>query len=98
LPGWSFRHRYVVVTSVYIGGTIEGAMLGWVFSLDGTLFPEPPPGAYVGEPLRLFGDLTRLLLEAGMVGAVIGLVTGLVTGLVLGVPVAKLLGTFSEEG
>ena len=99
LPGRGFWHRYwVVVASVCIGGAIEGAMLGWVFSLDGTLFPEAPPGDYPGGPLLLLADLVRLLLGAGLVGAVLGLVAGLVEGLVLGVPLAKLLGAFWNEG
>jgi hypothetical protein len=98
LPGRDFGHRYgVVVASVCIGGAIEGAMLGWVFSLDGTLFPETP-GTYAGEPLRLLAGLARVLLGAGLVGAVIGLAVGLAVGSVLGVPLAKLLGAFSDEG
>lgn len=51
LPGRGFWHRYrVVVASVCIGGAIEGAMLGFVFSMDGTLFPEPPAGFYAERP------------------------------------------------
>jgi len=89
LPGRGFWRRYgVVAASVCVGGMIEGAMLGWVFSLDGALFPEAPPGAFAADPLGLAG----LLLGAGMVGAVIGLVAGLVEGLVLGLPLATVLG------
>jgi hypothetical protein len=99
LPGRDFWHRYgVVVVSVCIGGAIEGGLLGWVFSLDGTLFPEPPPGLYAGDPLGLLGDLAWALLAGGSVGAVMGLVAGLAAGLVLGVPLAKLLGALSDEG
>lgn len=99
LPGRDFGHRYaVVITSVCIGGAIEGAMLGWVFSMDGTLFPETPPGVYAGEPLRLLVDTAGLLLGAGLVGAVIGLVLGLMSGVVLGVPLVKLLGALPDEG
>jgi hypothetical protein len=99
LPGRGFWHRYwIVVMSVCMGGAIEGAMLGWVFSLDGTLFPAVPPGAYAGTPLGLLGVLARVLLGAGLVGGVLGLVAGLAEGLVLGVPLAKLLGALSDEG
>ncbi len=98
LPGRGFGQRYgVVVMSVCIGGAIEGAMLGWVFSWDGTLFPEVPPGFYAGDPLGLLGDLVLVLLGAGLVGAVMGMVAGLAAGLLLGVPLAKLLGAFSDE-
>ena len=98
LPGRGFWRRYaVVVASVCIGGAIEGAMLGWVFSLDGTLFPEAPPGAYAGDPLLLLGDLARLLVGAGLVGAVVGLATGLAEGLALAFPLAAVLGALSDE-
>ena len=41
LPGRDFGHRYgIVLASVCIGGAIEGAMLGCVFSLDGALSDE----------------------------------------------------------
>ena len=51
LPGRGFWHRYwVVVMSVCMGGAIEGAMLAWVFSLDGTLFPAVPLGPMRGPP------------------------------------------------
>lgn len=99
LPGRGFGHRYmIVVASVCIGGAIEGAMLGWVFSLDGTLFPESAPGDYAGETGRLVADTGVLLFGAGMVGAVMGLVAGLAGGLILGLPLAKLLGALSEGG
>ena len=95
LPGRDFGHRYgVVVASVCIGGAIEGAMLGCVFSLDGTLFPEMPPGSTVADPLGLVG----VSLGSGVVGAVIGLVVGLVVGVALGLPLARLLGALPDEG
>jgi hypothetical protein len=95
LPGRDFGHRYgMVVVSVCIGGAIEGAMLGLVFSLDGTLFPEMPPGTFVADPLGLVG----VSLGSGLVGAVIGLVVGLAAGVVLGLPLAKLLGSLPDEG
>jgi len=98
LPERGFLHRYGVVTaSVCIGGAIEGAMLAWVFSVDGTLFPEPPPGAYADEPLRLLGDLAWVLVGAGSVGAVLGLAAGLALGVVLGAPLATLLGAVSDD-
>jgi hypothetical protein len=75
-----------------IGGAIEGAMLGWVFSLDGTLFPEAPPGAFAAVPLGLAG----VLLAAGVVGAVLGLAIGLAGGLVLGFPLAAVLGSLKS--
>lgn len=97
LPGRGFWHRYgVVVASVCIGGAIEGAMLGCVFSLDGTLFPEAAPGDYAGELGRLIADTGVLLFGAGCVGAVFGLVVGLAAGVALGLPLAALLGTLSE--
>jgi hypothetical protein len=91
LPGRDFGHRYVVVAfSVCIGGAIEGAMLGWVFSLDGTLFPEAAsPGAFAADPLGLLG----VSLGSGVVGAVLGLAVGLAVGLVLGFPLAAVLGS-----
>ena len=96
LPGRGFWHRYgVVVASVCIGGAIEGAMLGCVFSLDGTLFPEAAsPGAFAADPLGLVG----VSLGSGAVGAVIGLAVGLVVGTALGPPLAGLLGTLPDEG
>ncbi|MDQ4126544.1 MAG: hypothetical protein M3151_01070, partial [Actinomycetota bacterium] len=81
-----------------IGGAIEGGLLGWVFSMDGTLFAGPPPGFYAENPLGFLADLAWALLGVGLVGAVIGLVVGLAVGAVLGLPSAKLLGTFSDEG
>jgi hypothetical protein len=83
-----------VVASVYIGGAIEGAMLGCVFSLDGTLFPEMPAGSTSADPLGLVG----VSLGSGCVGAVIGLVVGLAGGVALGLPLAKLLGALPDEG
>lgn len=104
LPGRGFWHRYgVVVMSVCIGGIIEGAMLGWVFSLDGTLFPEAPPDTpwlNPGAPIVLLAQLAnvaRVLLGAGAVGAVIGAALGLVEGLVLGVPLAAVLGALRDD-
>ena len=95
LPGRDFGHRYgIVLASVCLGAAIEGAMLGCVFSLDGTLFPEMPPGASAADPLGLVG----VSLGSGVVGAVIGLVVGLAVGAVLGPPLATLLGTLREEG
>ena len=96
LPGRGFWHRYgVVVASVCIGGAIEGAMLGCVFSLDGTLFPEAAsPGTFAADPLGLVG----VSLGSGAVGAVIGLAVGLVVGTALGPPLAGLLGTLPDEG
>ena len=95
LPGRDFGHRYgIVLASVCIGGAIEGAMLGCVFSLDGTLFPEMPPGSTVADPLGLVG----VSLGSGAVGAVIGLVVGLALGVVLGLLLAPLLGAFPDEG
>ncbi len=68
LPGRGFWHRYwVVVMSVCIGGAIEGAMLGWVFSLDGTLFPEAPPGT----PWFNTGGLLVLLAQLSNVARVV---------------------------
>ncbi len=95
LPGRDFGRRYgVVVASVCIGGAIEGAMLGCVFSLDGTLFPEVPPGASAADPLGLAG----VSLGAGMVGAVFGLLVGLAAGVAPGLPLATLLGALPDEG
>jgi hypothetical protein len=95
LPGRDFGLRYgVVVVSVCVGGAIEGAMLGCVFSLDGTLFPEVPPGASAADPL----GLVRVSLGSGLVGAVFGLVVGLMVGMALGLPLARLLGAFPDEG
>jgi hypothetical protein len=101
LPGRGFWHSYgVVVRSVCIGGMIEGGLLGWVFSLDGTLFPEPllgSSGFYAGHPLLLLADLARVLLGAGLVGAVIGLAVGLAEGLILGLPLAAALGALRDD-
>ena len=95
LPGRGFWHRYgVVLASVCVGGAIEGAMLGWVFSLDGTLFPEMPPGSTPADPLGLLGGS----LGSGVVGAVLGLAVGLALGVVLGLLLAPLLGAFPDEG
>jgi hypothetical protein len=97
LPGRSFWHRYrVVVLSVCFGGAIEGWLLGFVFSMDGTQFPEPPPGLYAEHPLLLLGDLAYSLLGAGSVGAAIGLAVGVAEGLVLGLPLAAVLGTLRD--
>jgi hypothetical protein len=91
LPGGGFWHRYwVVVTSVCIGGMIEGGLLAWVFSVDGTLFPESPLSFYP-NPVTLLGALVYTLL-VGLLGAEIGLVIGLAEGLVLGLPLAAMLG------
>jgi hypothetical protein len=90
VPGRDFGHRYgVVLASVCIGGAIEGAMLGCVFSLDGTLFPEAPPGAFAADPLGLAG----VSLGSGVVGGILGLAGGLAGGLVLGFPLAAVLGS-----
>jgi hypothetical protein len=90
LPGRGFWHRYgVVLASVCVGGAIEGAMLGWVFSLDGTLFPEMSPGSTPADPLGMLG----VSLGSGVVGAVLGLVVGLAGGLVLGFPLVAVLGS-----
>jgi hypothetical protein len=96
LPGRDFWHRYgVVLASVCLGGAIEGAMLGWVFSLDGTLFPGAVrPADLVADPLGVVG----VSLGSGVVGAVIGLVVGLALGVVLGLLLAPLLGAFPDEG
>ena len=96
LPGRDFGHRYgVVVASVCVGGAIEGAMLGCVFSLDGTLFPEAASlRAFAADPLGLAG----VSIGSGLVGAVFGLVVGLVVGVALGLPLAPLLGAFPDEG
>ena len=95
LPGRGFGHRYGVVASVCIGGAIEGAMLGCVFSLDGSLFPEAASlGALATDPLGLVG----VSLGSGAVGAVIGLMVGLVVGVALGLPLAPLLGALPDEG
>ena len=94
LPGRDFGHRYgVVVASVCIGGAIEGAMLGCVFSLDGTLFPEMHPGSTSADLLGLVG----VSLGSGAVGAVFGLVVGLAAGVVLGLPLAAALGTLPDD-
>ena len=89
--------------SVCIGGAIEGAMLGWVFALDGTLFPEAPPGTpwfNAGGLLFLLAqlaNLARVLLGAGAVGATIGVALGLAEGLVIALPLAVALGMFSDD-
>lgn len=89
--------------SVCMGGAIEGAMLGWVFSLDGTLFPEAPPGSpwfNAGDPLLLLAqlaNLARVLLGAGSVGAMMGVALGLAEGLLLGLPLAAALGALSDD-
>jgi hypothetical protein len=76
LPGQGFWHRYrVVVMSVCIGGMIEGGLLAWVFSVDGTLFPESPLSFYP-NPVAVLGALLYTLL-VGLLGAGIGLVIGL---------------------
>jgi hypothetical protein len=101
LPGRDFRYCYrVVVMSVCIGGAIQGVLLGWVFSSDGTLFPEPlfeASGFYAGRPFLLLGDVARVLLGAGLVGAVMGLVVGLAEALVLGWPLAALVGALRGD-
>ena len=95
LPGRGFWHRYgVVVMSVGMGGAIEGAMLGWVLSLDGTLFPEAPPGFYE-DPVASLGALLYILL-VGLFSGGIGFVAGLAEGLVLALPLAAALGAFSD--
>ena len=96
LPGRGFSHRYgVVVASVCIGGAIEGAMLGWVFSMDGTLFPGAVrPADLLADPLGVVG----VSLGAGCVGAVFGLAVGLAAGVVFGLPLAMLLGALPDEG
>jgi hypothetical protein len=97
LPGRGFWHRYsVVAMSVCIGGAIEGGLLACVFSLDGTLFPEPPPGFYAEHPLLLFGGLGYIML-VGLLGAGIGFVIGLAEGLILGLPLAAMLGTLGDN-
>jgi hypothetical protein len=83
-----------VVASVYIGGAIEGAMLGCVFCPDGTLFPEMPAGSTSAAP----AGLVVVSLGSGYVGAVIGLVAGLAAGMALGLPLAMLLGALPDEG
>jgi hypothetical protein len=104
LPERGFWHRYgVVVMSVCIGGAIEGAMLAWVFSLDGTLFPEAPPGSPFfnpGGPLLLLAQLANVawvLIGAGLVGAIMGVALGLAEGLVLGLPLAAVLGALRDN-
>ena len=96
LPGSDFGRRYaVVVMSVCIGGAIEGAMLGCVFSLDGTLFPGAVRLAdLVADPLGVVG----VSLGSGAVGAVFGAAVGLAAGVALGLPLAVLLGTLPDEG
>ena len=103
LPGRSFWHRYrIVVMSGCIGWAIEGAMLGWVFALDGTLFPEAPPGTpwfNAGGLLFLLAqlaNLARVLLGAGAVGATMGVALGLAEGLVIALPLAAAVGVFRD--
>ena len=97
LPGRILSHRYwVVVAAFCLGGAIEGGLLGWVFSMDGTLFPGPSSEFYAGHPLRLLGDLAWSLLGGGLVGAVFGLVIGLAEGLVLAFPLAAAVGAFRD--
>jgi hypothetical protein len=98
LPGRGFWHRYgVVVAAVCIGGAIEGAMLGFVFSMDGTLFPEPPAGFYAEHPIFLLSDLAYSLLGAGSVGGAIGLAFGVAEGLILGLPLGAVLGALRDD-
>ena len=95
--GRGFRRRYeVAVMSVCVGGAIEGGMLGWVFAVDGTLFPEAPPEFYAREPLLLLAHLT-LSLPAAFVGAGMGLAVGLAEGLVLALPLAAALGALRYD-
>jgi hypothetical protein len=96
LPGQGFWHRYgVVVMSVCVGGMIEGGLLAWVFSLDGTLFPESPLSFYA-HPIALLGALLYTLL-VGLLGAGIGLVIGLAEGLVIALPLAAMLGPLPSD-
>jgi hypothetical protein len=89
-------HRYrVVVMAVCIGGMIEGGLLAWVFSVDGTLFPESPLSLYPNL-VAVLGALLYTLL-VGLLGAGIGLVIGLAEGLVLGLPLAAVLGMLRSD-
>ncbi len=95
LPGQGFWHRYrVVVMSVCIGGMIEGGLLAWVFSVDGTLFPSPL--SFYPNLVALVGTLLYTLL-VGLLGAGIGLVIGLAEGVVLGLPLAAGLGMLRSD-
>jgi hypothetical protein len=95
LLGKGFWRRYwVVVMSVCIGGMIEGGLLAWVFSLDGTLFPSPL--YFYPNLVALLGTLLYTLL-VGLLGAGIGLVIGLAEGLVIGLPLAAMLGALRSD-
>lgn len=92
LPGRGFSHRYwVVVASFCLGGAIEGELLGWLFTLDGTLGAGTFANIVAEGPVVLLGALAWAFVP-GLVGAVMGLAVGLAEGLVLALGLIRLGG------
>lgn len=96
IPGRGFTYRYrMVVTAFCLGGAIEGELLGWLFTLDGTLGAGTLTTFFAEEPAIVLGNLVWALVP-GLVGAMFGLLIGLVEGLVLALPLAYIV-RFAEE-
>lgn len=96
LPGRDYGQRYrVVVASFCLGGAIMGGLLGWLWTLDGTLGAGTFADVLAQNALAVLATLTVALLT-GLVGAVFGLVIGLVEGLVIAFPLASVLGSYEE--
>ena len=91
-PGGSvWLGNWIWAKSVSLVGAIPGAPLAVLYAIDGTLGADPTRSIYsilYADPLSLLGAV-----PVGLVGAVFGVAEGLV----LGVPLAKLLGTLSDE-
>jgi hypothetical protein len=65
LPGRSFSYRYrMVVASFCLGGAIMGELLGWLFTLDGTLGAGTFADIVAEGPVILLGALMWALYLA----------------------------------
>lgn len=69
-------HRIVVVLSFCTGGTIMGELLGWLWTLDGTLGSGTFADVLAQNALALIATLAGAP-STGLVGAATGLVIGL---------------------
>ncbi len=88
VSGRGFSHCYkVIVTAFCLGGVIEGELLGWLFTLDGTLGAGTFTDIFADGPIFFFVTLAWAFIP-GLVGAAFGLVAGLAEGLILGLPLA----------
>ncbi len=99
---WVFSERFVqryaaAALGICLGGILLGGTLGAVAAFPGFLvsvgfLDGPYP---LGNPLLL---ALRAALFVGIIGVVVGGVLGLLESVILALPLAHILGRFSNEG